>query len=383
MQSERSGMYKKILHGELAYSSFVPTPLPPKPPIEMSEEMLKMLGTSHHLLGKLDGISVTLLDIDFFIAMYVRKEALLSSQIEGTQASLDDILDPHIEENTNLDVTDVVNYIKATDYAMVRLHQLPICNRLLREMHEILMNNVRGQEKNPGEFRRSQNWIGPAGGNLKNAVFIPPNVDDMVHAMNDLELFIHADDEMDPLIKIGLIHYQFETIHPFLDGNGRLGRMLITLWLIEKELLRYPVLYISYFLKRNRMEYYDRLNETRRKGNYEAWIGFFLRAMIDSARDAIETIQLVHHLNSENEMKIQAMPSRKGNALRLFKTIQRHPIIDITKTAQQWGVPYNTVAKAVEQLVQLSILEQVDTKKRNRQFVYAKYLDILRKDTEI
>jgi Fic family protein len=383
MQSERSGSYKKMLHGELAYSSFVPTPLPPKPSIEVSEEMLKLLATAHHLLGKLDGISVTLIDVDFFIAMYVRKEALLSSQIEGTQASLDDILDPYIEENTNLDVTEVVNYIKATDYAMNRLQQLPICNRLLREMHEILMNSVRGQEKNPGEFRRSQNWIGPAGGNLKNAVFIPPNVDDMVQAMNDLELFIHADDEMDLLIKIGLVHYQFETIHPFLDGNGRLGRMLITLWLMERDILRYPVLYISYYLKRNRMEYYDRLNETRRKGNYEAWIGFFLRAMIDSARDAMETIQLVHQLNLENEAKIQTLPNRKVNALRLFRTIQRQPIIDISKTAQQWGVQYNTVAKAVDQLVQLSILEQVDTKKRNRQFVYAKYLDILRKDTEM
>ena len=383
MQSERSGSYKKMLHGELAYSSFVPTPLPPKPSIEVSEEMLKLLATAHHLLGKLDGISVTLIDVDFFIAMYVRKEALLSSQIEGTQASLDDILDPYIEENTNLDVTEVVNYIKATDYAMNRLQQLPICNRLLREMHEILMNSVRGQEKNPGEFRRSQNWIGPAGGNLKNAVFIPPNVDDMVQAMNDLELFIHADDEMDLLIKIGLVHYQFETIHPFLDGNGRLGRMLITLWLMERDILRYPVLYISYYLKRNRMEYYDRLNETRRKGNYEAWIGFFLRAMIDSARDAMATIQLVHQLNLENEAKIQTLPNRKVNALRLFRTIQRQPIIDISKTAQQWGVQYNTVAKAVDQLVQLSILEQVDTKKRNRQFVYAKYLDILRKDTEM
>jgi Fic family protein len=383
MQSERSGSYKKMLHGELAYSSFVPTPLPPKPSIEVSEEMLKLLATAHHLLGKLDGISVTLIDVDFFIAMYVRKEALLSSQIEGTQASLDDILDPYIEENTNLDVTEVVNYIKATDYAMNRLQQLPICNRLLREMHEILMNSVRGQEKNPGEFRRSQNWIGPAGGNLKNAVFIPPNVDDMVQAMNDLELFIHADDEMDLLIKIGLVHYQFETIHPFLDGNGRLGRMLITLWLMERDILRYPVLYISYYLKRNRMEYYDRLNETRRKGNYEAWIGFFLQAMIDSARDAMETIQLVHQLNLENEAKIQTLSNRKVNALRLFRTIQRQPIIDISKTAQQWGVQYNTVAKAVDQLVQLSILEQVDTKKRNRQFVYAKYLDILRKDTEM
>jgi Fic family protein len=383
MQSERSGSYKKMLHGELAYSSFVPTPLPPKPSIEVSEEMLKLLATAHHLLGKLDGISVTLIDVDFFIAMYVRKEALLSSQIEGTQASLDDILDPYIEENTNLDVTEVVNYIKATDYAMNRLQQLPICNRLLREMHEILMNSVRGQEKNPGEFRRSQNWIGPAGGNLKNAVFIPPNVDDMVQAMNDLELFIHADDEMDLLIKIGLVHCQFETIHPFLDGNGRLGRMLITLWLMERDILRYPVLYISYYLKRNRTEYYDRLNETRRKGNYEAWIGFFLRAMIDSARDAMETIQIVHQLNLENEAKIQTLPNRKVNALRLFRTIQRQPIIDISKTAQQWGVQYNTVAKAVDQLVQLSILEQVDTKKRNRQFVYAKYLDILRKDTEM
>jgi Fic family protein len=176
-----------MLHGAFAYASFVPTPLPPKSPIEMSEEMLKLLGTAHHLLGKLDGISVTLMDVDFFIAMYVRKEALLSSQIEGTQASLDDILDPNIEENINLDVTEVLNYIKTTDYDMNRLQQLSICNRLLRVMHEILTNSVRGQEKNLGEFRRSQNGIGPAGGNLKDAVFIPPNMDDMVMAMNDID----------------------------------------------------------------------------------------------------------------------------------------------------------------------------------------------------
>ena len=383
MQSTRAGFYRKMLHGEMAYNAFVPAPLPPNPPLEITSEMIQLLGTAHQMLGKLDGISEKLIDVDFFVAMYVRKEALLSSQIEGTQATLDDILDPDLEENTNLEIADVVNYIDSMDFALKRMKELPLCNRLIREMHETLMEGVRGQEKNPGEFRRSQNWIGPQGGNLKNAVYIPPSLDDMTQAMNDLEIYMNQEDEMDPLIKIGLIHYQFETIHPFLDGNGRLGRMVITLWLMLQNILRYPVLYISYFFKRNRMEYYDRLNETRRKGHFEAWTMFFLRALISSATDAIEAIQQIDALNHKNRLKIQQLAGRKGTLFRLFETIQRQPIIDISKTATQWGVQYNTVAKAVDVFVELGILEQIDSKKRHRQFAYMEYLDILRKDTEL
>ena len=225
-----------------------------------------------------------------FVSMYVRKEALMSSQIEGTQATLEDIFDPMIEKNTNRNVADVVNYIKATEYAVKRLNTLPLCNRLIKETHAILMEDVRGQEKSPGEFRRSQNWIGGQGSTLKNARYIPPNPEDMNSAMSDLEKYMNSEDGLDFLIRAALIHYQFETIHPFLDGNGRVGRLLITLFLMEKKVLTTPALYISYFLKKNRVEYYDRMTEVRLKGNYEQWIRFFLLAINESAQDAIAAI---------------------------------------------------------------------------------------------
>ncbi|MEX1028542.1 MAG: Fic family protein [Paenibacillaceae bacterium] len=315
------------------------------------------------------------------VAMYVRKEALLSSQIEGTQATLDDILDPDIKENTNLEVQDVVNYIKAVQFAVTRLDELPLCNRLLKEIHIVLMEGVRGQDKNPGEFRRSQNWIGPQGGSLKNAIYIPPTLEIMEQAMSELEKFMNVEDALDPLLKIGLIHYQFETIHPYLDGNGRIGRMLITLWMMLHGLLKYPVLYISYYLKRNRVEYYDRLMDVRHKGHYEQWVRFFLNGIVASAEDACETIQVISKLNIANAAKIAALPRRNKTLIQLFDYVQRNPIIDIAKTSAALGVQYNTVAKAVDTLVNLEILEQVNTNKRNRRFMYAEYLDVLRKGT--
>ena len=210
--------------------------------------------------------------MDLFVSMYVRKEALLSSQIEGTQCTLDDILNPLMEENTNRNVSDVVNYIKATEFALNRLHSLPLCNRLIKETHAVLMEGVRGQEKSPGEFRYSQNWIGGQGSTIQNARYIPPNPEDMQTAMSDLEKYMNGDDLLDPLIQAALIHYQFETTHPFLDGNGRVGRLLITLFLMEKGILSRPALYISYFLKMNRIEYYDRMTQVRKTGDYEQWV---------------------------------------------------------------------------------------------------------------
>lgn len=215
----RAGIYRENLSGDLAYKSFLPRPLPPDPELELDLEMMDLLARANRIIGTLEGASRYIANIDLFIAMYVRKEALLSSQIEGTQATLDDILDPKVAENSNQDVKDVINYIKASQYAKERLRDLPICNRLIKEIHKVLMEDVRGDEKNPGEFRRSQNWIGPAGSSLKDARYIPPNVADMIEAMSDLEKYINDSHEIDPLIKIALVHYQFETIHPFLDGN--------------------------------------------------------------------------------------------------------------------------------------------------------------------
>ena len=285
--NNRAGCFVTNLSGEMAYQSFRPNPLPPEPPIEMSGELIAKLVDANKKLAALDGLSSRIPNMDLFVSMYVRKEALLSSQIEGTQCTLDDILNPFAEENTNLNVSDVVNYIRAEEFAIERLQTLPLCNRLIKETHAVLMEGVRGQEKSPGEFRYSQNWIGGQGSTLRNARYIPPNPEDMINAMSDLEKYMNSEDTLDPLIQAALIHYQFETTHPFLDGNGRVGRLLITLFLIEKKILSTPSLYISYFLKMNRVEYYDRMTQVRKTGDYEQWVLFFLQALSDSAEDAI------------------------------------------------------------------------------------------------
>lgn len=379
----RAGEYKVNLSGELQYRSFVPTHLTEGISVILDDEAVTLLANAYRNLGLLEGLSRQIPDMYLFVSMYIRKEALLSSQIEGTQATLDDILDPYLEENSNLNVADVVNYINASQFAERRLKELPICNRLLREIHEILIKDGRGGEKYPGEFRRSQNWIGPAGSNIKNARYIPPNPEDMGDAMSDLETYIHQSDSVDALVKTALIHYQFETIHPFLDGNGRIGRMLITLFFMERQLLSYPSLYISYFLKRNRIEYYDRLMEVREKGNYEQWIKFFLRAVWESAQDAIDSIEKLIKLHDGNLAKIQGYQKSLKSASRIFAYLEQHPIIEIKKTSKELGMAFNTASNAVNILIKLGILQQTVNAKRNRVFAYEDYLKILRKDTEL
>ncbi|PKM76079.1 MAG: Fic family protein [Firmicutes bacterium HGW-Firmicutes-15] len=376
-----AGEYKTNLTGELQYKSFLPRALPPSPLIELNEETVNLLSKANRSIGILEGVSRQIPNIELFVSMYVRKEALLSSQIEGTQATLDDILDPNIEENTNQHVADVINYIKASQYASARLSELPICNRLLKETHEILMQGVRGGEKSPGEFRHSQNWIGPAGGTLRDARYIPPNPEDMIEAMSDLEKFINSEDELDPLIKIALIHYQFETIHPFLDGNGRIGRLLIALYLIEKKLLSHETLYISYFLKRNRIEYYDRLNDVRTRGNFEQWIKFFLLATNESAQDAITTIDELIKLHNRNNEIVNNTGKSAKTVIKVFNYLEGSPIIDIKKTSAALKLSFNAVSNAVNKLIELGILKQTENVRRSRVFAYEEYLGILRKDT--
>lgn len=379
----RAGEYRTNLSGAMQYKSFVPSSLPPYPPITVDEEMLKLLLSAHRNLARLEGISSQVANVDLFVSMYIRKEALLSSQIEGTQATLDDILNPNVEQNTNLDVADVINYIKASSYARNRMNELPLCNRLLREIHGVLMTGIRGSEKNPGEFRKSQNWIGPAGSAIATAKFVPPNVEDMLEAMSDLEKYMNQDDDVDPLIKIALIHYQFETIHPFLDGNGRIGRLMINLWLIAQKALNHEILYLSYYFKRNRVEYYDRLMETRAKGDYEQWVKFFLKAIMESAEDAIKTIEDLIQLNQKNLTLIETTGKSRKNVMKIFLYLQTHPIIDIGKASQNLDITFNTAASAVDKLVEIGILEQTEGMKRNRIFAYHEYLDILRRDTEL
>lgn len=377
----RAGHYKSNLSGEMAYKSFVPKPLPPTPPIELTEDIVGLLIKANSQLAVLESVVTRIPNVELFVSMYVRKEALMSSQIEGTQATLEDVLDPLLDANANRNVADVVNYIKATEFAIQRLQELPLCNRLIKETHAVLMEGVRGQEKSPGEFRYSQNWIGGQGSTLKNARYIPPSPDDMIEAMSDLEKYINADDDLDSLIRAALIHYQFETIHPFLDGNGRVGRLLITLFLMEKKVLTTPALYISYFLKKNRVEYYDRMTEVREKGNYEQWIKFFLQAIMESAEDATNTIDELIALHDANVDVISKMGRAAKNAMLVFNYLETNPIIEIRKTAEDLDIAFNTVSSAVSRLVDAGILVQTSKVSRNRTFAYEAYLDILRKGT--
>jgi Fic family protein len=381
MMNNRAGQYKSNLSGEMAYKSFVPNPLPPTPPIEMTEDIISLLIKANSQLAVLESVATHIPNIELFVSMYVRKEALMSSQIEGAQATLEDILDPMLDTNTNRNVADVVNYIKATEFAIERLQTLPLCNRLIKETHSVLMKGVRGREKNPGEFRHSQNWIGGQGSTLKNARYIPPAPEDMLCAMYDLEKYINADDDLDALLRAALIHYQFETIHPFLDGNGRVGRLLITLFLMEKKVLTTPALYISYFLKKNRVEYYDRMTEVSTKGNYEQWVKFFLQAIMESAEDATATIDELIALHDNNVAMISQMGRAAKNAMLVFNYLESNPIIEIGKTAEALGITFNTTSSAVNRLVDSGILVKTSDKSRNRTFAYEAYLDILRKGT--
>ena len=380
--TNRSGMYKSNFSGAAEYKSFVPAPLPPIPPLEMDTEMVELLIKANKQVALLDGLSARVPNIKLLISMYVRKEALLSSQIEGTQATLDDIFNPLIDENANLEVADVINYIVAAEYAIDRLKMLPLCNRLIREAHALLMRGVRGKDKSPGEFRTSQNWIGGVGSSIKNASYIPPSPEDMTIAMSDLEKYINSDNNYDVLINAALIHYQFETIHPFLDGNGRVGRLLFLLYLMEKRILSTPAFYISYYLKANRVEYFERLGDVRRNGSYEQWVKFFLRAICESAEDAIITMDRLIALHDKNINTISNTLGRsKNTALKLFAYIEMNPIIEINKTSKALKLSFKTISDSVKRMCEMGILEQSAGDQRYRTFSYVEYLNILRKDT--
>ncbi|MGN0728000.1 Fic family protein [Treponema sp.] len=384
INSNRSGTFVQNLSGELTYRSFNPSPLPPQPTLEIDANMLSLLIEANRKVAYLDAISEKIPNQNLFLSMYVRKEALVSSQIEGTQCTLDDVLDPNADENANIDVGEVINYIRASNFAISRLNELPLCMRLLKETHAELIKDVRGSDKTPGEFRTTQNWIGGQGSTLKNARYIPPCVDDMKKSLDDLEKYMNSNDSLDPLIQAALIHYQFETIHPFLDGNGRVGRLLITLFLMQKKIISKPVLYISCFLKMNRIEYYDRLSEVRQKGNYEQWVRFFLQIILETANDAIESINALEELHKKNIALLEKVPARtRDNALKLFEYIEKKAIIDTSKTALELGLSYNTTAKNIELLCGLKILYPSAKNGKASLYSYTDYLEILRKGTEI
>ena len=385
MKKERAGTLKKQLSGEMAYFSFYPSKLPPNPHIDVDSEIIDKLINAHRVLAILDDRATNIPNIDLFISMYVQKEALLSSQIEGTQATLEDIFNPNIDENINAEVDDVVNYIKAAKYAIKRLETLPLCNKLLLETHKILLSGVRGKEKNPGEFRKSQNWIGGAGSTIKTARYIPPDVLSMKESLSDLEKYINAEAELDDLIRIALIHYQFESIHPFLDGNGRIGRLLIVLYLLEKKVIKTPSLYLSFYLKEHRIEYYDRMSAIRETGDYEQWIKFFLKGIYASGKSAIETANELIALRDKNIRKLENENYTKRTLetmMKVFHYLEAHPIIDIGKTAEDLSIAYNTVSSAVNRFEKLGILHLVKKQGRNKVYSYKEYIDILKDGTE-
>lgn len=386
MKKERAGTFKKQLSGDMAYFSFYPSKLPPNPSIEVDADITEKLIKAHKVLAILDDRATNIPNIDLFISMYVQKEALLSSQIEGTQATLEDIFNPNIDENINADVDDVVNYIKATKYAIKRLEKLPLCNRLLLETHKVLLSGVRGKEKNPGEFRQSQNWIGGAGSTIKTARYIPPDVLSMKETLSDLEKYMNAEDELDDLIRIALIHYQFESIHPFLDGNGRIGRLLIVLYLLSKKIIKTPSLYLSFYLKEHRIEYYDRMSAIRETGDYEQWIKFFLEGIYASGESAIETANELISLRDKNIRRLEDENYTKrtlGTMMKVFHYLEAHPIIEIGKTAEDLSIAYNTVSSAVDRFEKLGILHLVKKQGRNKVYSYKEYIDILRDGTEV
>lgn len=373
----RAGTYQKQTTG---YRAFIPAALPPDPPVAMDEELQTLLSTADRALGRLDGSIQTLPDSNLFVLMYVRKEAVLSSQIEGTQSSLNDLLRAEariLDPDRPADVEEVSNYVAALNYGLERLNELPISVRLIREIHERLLRGVRGAKLQPGELRKSQNWIGPAGATLSEATFIPPPPHEVPNALSDLERFMHAKDSMPALIRIGLTHAQFETIHPFLDGNGRVGRLLITFLLCEQGTLQSPVLYLSHYFKANRAEYYEHLQNIRDDGGWEAWLKFFLRGVADVSREATETARAIVSLRETDRDKIINELGRvAGNALKVHEALFRFPLVSVNPIAEMLDISFTSANRLIDRLVQLEILFEATGNARNRVFRYQNYINI-------
>lgn len=370
----RSGQYLKQASG---YRAFVPAPLPPDPPVAMDAELTRLLSEADRSLGRLDGIGSVLPNPNLFVAMYVRQEAVLSSQIEGTQSTLEDVLQFEIDAKGNdlpKDVEEVVNYVRAMNYGLRRLDELPLSLRLIREIHSELLEGVRGAHRAPGEFRGSQNWIGPAGATLETATFVPPPVLEMHQALDKFEKFLH-DDSLPVLIQTGLAHAQFETIHPFLDGNGRVGRLLITLLLCQRKVLHQPLLYFSHYLKGHRAEYYDRLTAIRNDGNWEGWLKFFLRGVAEVSGEANKTARRIFALRGEHHLAInKEMGSSAGTGLRLLDYLYEQPMINVRMVERHLKSSFVTASKLVDQLVKLEILRETTGGQRNRRYAYSPYL---------
>lgn len=360
------------------YRAFIPAPLPPDPPVEMDREMLQLLSDADRALGRLDGVTTVLPNPELFVAMYVRHEAVLSSQIEGTQSTLEDVLEFEADAKGKehpRDVEEVVNYVKALNYGLERLAELPLSLRLIREIHCKLLDGVRGQERTLGEFRRSQNWIGPQGCTLATATFVPPPVHELQQALGEFEMFLHETAGLPVLVHCGLAHAQFETIHPFLDGNGRVGRLLITFLLCQRGILSHPLLYLSLYLKAHRAEYYDRLMAVRLDGNWEGWIKFFLKGVFQVSQSATQTARSILQMREDHRQAITAnMGGRGALGLQLLDVLFQHPIVSVPFAEQRLDCSYVTANRIIDQLTDLNLLREITGGQRNRRFRYEPYL---------
>ena len=374
-EPSRAGQYVAQPSG---YRAFVPSPLPPDPPVRIDGQLQQGLSEADRALGRLDGSIHTLPNPDLFVYMYVRKEAVLSSQIEGTQSSLQDLLSVEAEVSgaaTPRDVDEVVNYVRAMNHGLARLEQLPVSTRLIREIHTELMQGVRGSRLTPGDLRRSQNWIGAGGSSLATATFVPPPPEAVPQALGDLETFLHQRDDVPLLIKIGLAHAQFETIHPFLDGNGRVGRLLITFLLCERGALHKPVLYLSHYFKAHRQQYYERLQAVRDSGDWEGWLEFFLQGVAEVSAQAADTARRILLLREEHRTAIAEKLGRAaGNGHRILQYLYEHPIVSAKEVQALIGTTFAAANQIVRRLAAIGILEEITGHARHRRFRYEPYV---------
>jgi Fic family protein len=375
--SIRAGRYVTQPTG---YRAFIPAPLPPDPPVQITGELQVFLSQADRALGRLDGSIQTLPHPDLFVFMYVRKEAVLSSQIEGTQSSLQDLLAAEakiLAPDRPKDVDEVVNYVRAMNHGLERLAELPVSVRLIREIHAQLLQGVRGSHLTPGELRTSQNWIGPGGCTLKEAAFVPPPPHEVPQELAELERFLHADTGLPLLIKIGLAHAQFETIHPFLDGNGRIGRLLITFLLCEQRVLLKPVLYLSYFFKRHRQQYYEQLQSVRDAGTWEHWLTFFLRGVAEVSKQATDTARRILSLREAHRLAITDNLGRAaGNGHRVLEHLYEHPIVSVNDVQGLIGTTYPAANDLVGRMAEIGILREFTGQARNRRFMYQSYIEL-------
>ena len=385
MRRGESGRYEVTSAGGEQVRAFIPAPLPPSPPVAFEGELQQALEGAVLALGRLDGTSTLLPDKSLFLYAYVRKEAVLSSQIEGTQSSLSDLLLFELDEAPGVpldDVIEVSNYVAALEHGLQRLRAgFPLSNRLIREIHGILLSRGRGSGKDPGEFRRSQNWIG--GDRPGTAAFVPPPHTAVPDCMAALERFLHAEDDGLPILtRAGLAHVQFETIHPFLDGNGRVGRLLITFLLCHAGVLREPLLYLSLHLKQNRATYYELLDRVRREGDWEAWLVFFLEGVRRTAEGAVSTAQRLAGLFRADRSRIEPKGRRVGSALRVHEALKARPILSMAEVCRMTGLSFPAASSAMDLLAKLEIARELTGKRRNRLFVYDRYLTVLNEGTE-